>query len=176
MTESAGLVRAAARIFVKEDEEYVHVGNVELVIAAYLFGCLLIFSGVGVRPKAAANLEQRHPDADGLHARFKPKMSRQAAVTTLPITGEKFMRRRQQFIEPRPCYPVALQERPNFNVDFGRINGIRRTCQEASQVAEESEMFDWFSGYGILAPTGSFSVCHEQGGHFRKWVVCSALI
>ena len=125
----------------KEDVGYVHLGKFELVIAAYLFGGLLIFSGVVVRPKAAANLEQRHPDADGLHARFKPNMSRQAAVTTLPITGKKFMRRRQQFIEPRPCHLFALQERPNFNVDFGRITGIRRTCQEASQVAEESEFF-----------------------------------
>ena len=161
----------------KEDVGYVHTENFELVIAAYLFGRLAIFSGVVVRPKAAANLEQRHPDAVGLRARFKQIMSRQAAVTTLPITGKEFMRRRQQFIEPRPCYPGALQERPNFNVDFGRITEIRRTCQEASQVAEESEIFDWFSSNGILAPTGSFPVCLEQGGHFRKWVVvCSALI
>jgi hypothetical protein len=71
----------------------------------------------------------------------------------------------------------ALQERPNFNVDFGRITEIRRTCQEAIQVAEESEIFDWFKFFGILAPTESFPVCLEQGGHFRKWVVvCSALI
>ena len=41
------------------------------------------------------------------------------------------------------------------NVDFGRITGIRCTFQEASQVAEESESFDWFSNFGILAPTGS---------------------
>ena len=112
--------------------------NFELVIAAYLFSRLAIFSGVVVRPKAAANLEQRHPDVVDFCALFKPNMSRQAAVTTVPITGEKFMLHRQQFFEPRQCHLGALQERPNFNVDFGRITGIRRTCQEASQVAEES--------------------------------------
>ena len=129
-----------------------------------------------VRKKAAANLEQRHPDADGLHARFETNMSRQAAFTTVPITGEKIMLRRQQFTEPLAFHRGALQERPNFNVDFGRITGISRTCQEASQVAEESEIFYWFSSYGILAPTGSFPVFLKQGSHFRKWVVCIALI
>ena len=61
------------------------------------------------------------------------------------------MLRRQQFMQRRPCHHVALQERPNFNVDFGRITEIRRTCQEASQAAEESEIFYWFSNFGILA-------------------------
>ena len=153
-----------------------HVENFELVIAVYLFGGLPSFSVVVVRLKALANVEQLHPDAVDLRALLRQTMSRQAAVTMLPITREKFMLRGQQFMERRPCHLVALQERPNLNVDFGRITGIRRMCQEASQVAEEFESFDWSSSFGILAPTGSFPVFLEQGGHFRRWVVCSALI
>ncbi len=37
---------------------------------------------------------------------------------------------------------LALQERMNLNLDFQHILGIRQTCQEACEVAEEDEMKD----------------------------------
>ncbi len=122
-----------------------------------------------VAHEEVADLEQRHPnvivnrDCFDLHALIIQHVSRQAAFTSLPRTGNKSTRLRQQFFQRRHCRFLGLQERPNSDLNFRCILFIKRTCQEACEVAEETEMQDELCNSVLQEQTDGFPVSQEHG-------------